>query len=61
MPGADVTTHTVNVTHIVNGQKIVLPEQVNEVGTFAKIFGAGAYSELIWALVIILGTQVCSR
>jgi simple sugar transport system permease protein len=58
MPGADVVTHTVNVTHIVNGQKIVLPEQVNEVGTFAKIFGAGAYSELIWALVIILGTQV---
>jgi simple sugar transport system permease protein len=58
MPGADVTTHTVNVTHIVNGQKIVLPERVNEVGTFAKIFGAGAYSELIWALVIILGTQV---
>ena len=58
MPGADVTTHTVNVTHIVNGQKIVLPEKVNEVGTFAKIFGAGAYSELIWALVIILGTQV---
>jgi len=58
MPGADVVTHTVNVTHIVNGQKIVLPEQVNEVGTFAKIFGAGAYSELIWALVIVLGTQV---
>src|SRR6478752_1655063 len=58
MPGAQVTTHTVNVTHIVNGQKIVLPEQVNEVGTFAKIFGAGAYSELIWALVIILGTQI---
>jgi simple sugar transport system permease protein len=58
MPGADVVTHTVNVTHIVNGQKIVLPEQVNEVGTFAKIFGAGAYSELIWALVIILGTQI---
>src|SRR3954454_24376347 len=49
MPGSDVITHTVNVTHIVNGQKIVLPEQVNEVGTFAKIFGAGAYSELIWA------------
>ena len=58
MPGADVTTHTVNVTHIVNGQKIILPEKVNEVGTFAKIFGAGAYSELIWALVIVLGTQV---
>jgi simple sugar transport system permease protein len=58
MPGADVTTHTVNVTHIVNGEKIILPEQVNEVGTFAKIFGAGAYSELIWALVIILGVQI---
>ena len=58
MPGADVTTHTVNVTHIVNGEKIVLPEKVNEVGTFAKIFGAGAYSELIWALVIIIGVQV---
>jgi simple sugar transport system permease protein len=58
MPGAEVTTHTENVTHIVNGQKIVLPEKVNEVGTFAKIFGAGAYSELIWALVIIVGVQV---
>src|ERR1700712_2015120 len=30
MPGSDVITHTVNVTHIVNGQKIVLPEKVNE-------------------------------
>ena len=58
MPGAEVTTRTVDVTHIINGEKIVLPEKVNEVGTFAKIFGAGAYSELIWALVIILGTQV---
>jgi simple sugar transport system permease protein len=58
MPGADVSTHTVNVTHIVNGQKIVLPEKVNEIGTFAKIFGGGTYSELIWALVIVLGVQV---
>ena len=58
MPGAEVTTRTVDVTHIVNGEKIILPEKVNEVGTFAKIFGAGAYSELIWALVIVLGTQV---
>src|SRR3954452_13625370 len=41
MPGAEVTSHTVNVTHVVNGQKITLPEQVNEVGTFARIFGAG--------------------
>src|SRR3954464_3262855 len=53
MPGADVTSHTVNVTHVVNGQKITLPEQVNEVGTFASIFGAGKYSELIWALLIV--------
>jgi simple sugar transport system permease protein len=53
MPGAEVTSHTVNVTHVVNGQKITLPEQVNEVGTFASIFGAGKYSELIWALVIV--------
>ena len=58
MPGAEVTTRTVDVTHIINGEKIVLPEKVNEVGTFAKIFGAGAYSELIWALVIIIGVQV---
>jgi simple sugar transport system permease protein len=58
MPGADVTTHTVNVTHIVNGVKVVLPEKVNEVGTFAKIFGAGTYSELIWALVIVASVQI---
>ena len=58
MPGAEVTTRTVDVTRIVNGEKIVLPEQINEVGTFAKIFGAGAYSELIWALVICIGVQI---
>jgi simple sugar transport system permease protein len=61
MPGAQVTSHVVNVTHVVNGQKIVLPEHVNTVGTFAKIFGAGAYSELIWALVIVVGVQVLLR
>jgi simple sugar transport system permease protein len=61
MPGAEVTTHTVNVTHVVNGVKVVLPEKVNEVGTFAKIFGAGVYSELIWALVIVLTVQVGLR
>jgi simple sugar transport system permease protein len=58
MPGAEVTSKTVNVTHIVNGQKITLQEHVNEVGTFAKIFGAGTYSELIWAIVIVLVVQV---
>jgi len=58
MPGAEVTSHTVNVTHVVNGQKIVLPEQVNEVGTFARIFGAGQYSEFIWALIAVGAIQV---
>jgi simple sugar transport system permease protein len=58
MPGAEVTSHTVNVEHIVNGQKVVLPEKVNETGTFADIFGAGTYSELIWALVIVIGVQI---
>jgi simple sugar transport system permease protein len=58
MPGAEVTSHTVSVTHVVNGVKVVLPEKVNEVGTFAKIFGAGTYSELIWALVIVAGVQI---
>jgi simple sugar transport system permease protein len=58
MPGAEVTSHTVNVTHVVNGQTVTLPEKVNEIGTFAKIFGGGTYSQLIWALVIVIGVQV---
>src|SRR3954468_5775220 len=58
MPGAEVTTKTVNVTHVINGQTVTLPEKVNEVGTFAKIFGAGVYSELIWALIIVVVVQV---
>src|ERR687886_427292 len=41
MPGAEVTSKVVNVTHVVNGQKITLQEHVNQVGTFANIFGAG--------------------
>jgi simple sugar transport system permease protein len=58
MPGAEVTSRVVEVHHTVNGQDIVLPERVNEVGTFATIFGAGKYSELIWALIIVGGAQV---
>jgi simple sugar transport system permease protein len=58
MPGAEVTSKTIQVTHVVNGVKVTLPEQVNEVGTFATIFGAGKYSELIWALVIVVIIQV---
>jgi simple sugar transport system permease protein len=61
MPGAEVTTTTVNVQHVVNGQTVTLPEQVNHIGTFAKIFGAGVYSELIWALVIVLTLQIVLR
>src|SRR4051812_4992221 len=58
MPGAEVTSRTVQVEHVVNGAKVTLPEKVNEVGTFAKIFGAGIYSQLIWALVIVIGVQL---
>jgi simple sugar transport system permease protein len=61
MPGAEVTSHTVNVTHVVNGVKVTLPEKVNDTGTFASIFGAGVYSELIWALIIVFGVQVLLR
>ena len=31
---------------------------VNHISTFAKIFGGGTYSELIWALVVVVGLQV---
>jgi simple sugar transport system permease protein len=58
MPGAEVTTHTETVTKVINGQTIHLQEQVNSVGTFANIFGAGKYSELFWALIIIGVVQV---
>jgi simple sugar transport system permease protein len=58
MPGAEVTSKVETVTKVVNGQKIQLQEHVNHVGTFAKIFGAGTYSELIWALIIVAGVQV---
>ena len=58
MPGAEVTTKTIQVTRVVNGQEITLPEKVNEIGTFANIFGGGVYSELIWALVIVVFVQV---
>ena len=58
MPGAEVTSHTIQVEHVVNGETITLPEKVNEIGTFAKIFGAGTYSQLIWALVIVVGVQL---
>lgn len=57
-PGAQVHSTTVNVHHVVNGHAITLPEKVNHVGTFASIFGAGVYSELIWAVAIAALLQV---
>ncbi len=52
-PGAQITPKIVQVHHVVNGHSIVLTENVNHIGTFAKIFGGGVYSELIWAVVIV--------
>jgi simple sugar transport system permease protein len=57
-PGAQVHATTVQVHHVVNGHSITLPEKINHVGTFAKIFGGGVYSELIWAVAIIAILQV---
>jgi simple sugar transport system permease protein len=57
-PGAAVHEVTRNVSHVVNGHHIVLPETVNQIGTFAKVFGGGTYSELIWALAIVFLLQV---
>jgi simple sugar transport system permease protein len=56
-PGAQVHQTTVKVEHVVNGNHVFLTETVNHVGTFAKIFGAGTYSEFIWAIVIVLLLQ----
>jgi simple sugar transport system permease protein len=57
-PGAQIHQTEVQVHHIVNGHNIVLAEKVNHIGTFAKIFGGGVYSELIWAIAIVLVLQV---
>ena len=58
-PGAQIhQTDRQMVHHIVNGHNITLPEKVNHIGTFAKIFGGGVYSELIWAVVIVVLLQV---
>jgi simple sugar transport system permease protein len=58
MPGAEVTSTTVSVHHVINGAHIVLTETVNHVSTFAKVLGEGTYSELIWALVIVIVGQI---
>jgi simple sugar transport system permease protein len=56
-PGAQVHATTHQVTHVVNGVHIQLPETVNHISTFAKVFGGGVYSELIWALLIVIVLQ----
>jgi simple sugar transport system permease protein len=58
MPGAGVTSTVEKVTHVINGQKVTLEEHVNHVGRFASIFGAGTYSEFIWALLAVGLVQV---
>jgi simple sugar transport system permease protein len=58
MPGAEVTSTTVSVHHVINGAHIVLTETVNHVSTFAKVLGEGTYSELIWAIVIVAVGQI---
>jgi simple sugar transport system permease protein len=57
-PGAQIHQTTKQVHHVVNGHDIVLPEKINHIGTFAKLFGGGVYSELIWAVVIVIVLQV---
>jgi simple sugar transport system permease protein len=57
-PGAAAHTTTVNVQHVVNGHTITLPEQVRHIGTFAEIFGGGIYSEIIWAVIIVVILQI---
>jgi len=58
MPGAEVTSTQVSVTHVINGAHIVLTETVNHVSTFAKVLGEGTYSELIWAIAIVIVGQI---
>ncbi|RLV47751.1 ABC transporter permease [Nocardioides mangrovicus] len=61
MPGAEVHTTTESVKKVVNGHTITLQEQVNHVGGFARVFGAGIYSELIWALLAVALLHVVLR
>jgi simple sugar transport system permease protein len=57
-PGAQVHQTEEKVHRVVNGHSIVLGERVNHIGTFAKVFGGGVYSELIWAVAIVVILQV---
>jgi simple sugar transport system permease protein len=57
-PGAQVHVTQETVHHVVNGHHIALTETVNHISTFATVFGKGTYSELIWALVIVIVLQI---
>jgi simple sugar transport system permease protein len=57
-PGAQGQKVTHTVTHIVNGVHVTLHEAASEVGTFGKVFGAGTYSEILWAVAIVVVLQV---
>src|SRR5271170_4150729 len=58
MPGAEVTSTSVSVHKVINGAHIVLTEMVNHVSTFAKVLGEGTFSELVWAIVIVIVGQI---
>ncbi len=58
LPGAQLTTTTVNVPHVINGARVVLSETVVHASTFAKVLGEGTYSELFWAIAIVVVGQV---
>jgi simple sugar transport system permease protein len=58
MPGAEITSTQVKVSHVINGAHVVLTETVNHVSTFAKVLGEGTYSELIWAIAIVVVGQI---
>jgi len=58
MPGAELTSATVHVAHEINGARIVLTETVVHAPTFANVLGEGTYSELVWAVVIVVVGQI---
>ncbi len=58
LPDAEVHGTPVEVHKVINGAHITLTETVNHVSTFAKVLGEGTYSELIWAIVIVVVGQL---
>jgi simple sugar transport system permease protein len=58
LPGAQLTTTTVNVPHVINGARVVLSETVVHASTFAQVLGEGTYSELFWAIGIVIVGQI---